>query len=581
MIRTFEKSSLRGIVEALEPRRLLSAVSRPVDLPFRLGVNAPSWWHDEFLSAESDQRIAALASNTDSNTFEIVPTWYMPDKWSNTIAPSATKSVTDAALVHAIQLARSHGLSVILKPHVDVANDAAWRGEITPSNTSSWFASYKNFINHYAQIAKDQGCDMFVVGTELKSMNGSAYTAQWNSVIDGIEAIYSGPLTYAANWDDFKSVKFWNRLDVIGIDQYTPLGSQGGFESVPSVAELVNRWQPIVNDISNWRTQNGFSQHVLLTEIGYETKSDSHRTFFSTSGAYDPAAQQRCYEAATQVWSSQDWMDGLLWWAWTKDPNDTGWSPLNKPAQNVMKFGSVGGTVFNDANGNGVKDAAEVGIAGWTIYLDANNNNQLDASEYSTTTDANGAYTIDRLLVGNYQVRSVIQNGYRKTNPIGTPGYAVSLAAAQNVANQNFAVTSTVVLTGTVYHDANQDQSRGASEIGIGGARVYIDFNNNGTYEAGEPFKTADDNGNFRFGAMLAGTGTIRVEMPPGWIAVMPATGSYSGTVTSGQIVPNVNFGLYALAPTPAPVATGGTVEILHAAAARTGVIDDEIALLL
>jgi homoserine trans-succinylase len=30
-------------------------------------------------------------------------------------------------------------------------------------------------------------------------------------------------LTYAANWDDFDKVPFWNELDYIGIDAYFPL----------------------------------------------------------------------------------------------------------------------------------------------------------------------------------------------------------------------------------------------------------------------------------------------------------------------------------------------------------------------
>ncbi len=41
---------------------------------------------------------------------------------------------------------------------------------------------------------------------------------------------------------------------------------------------------------------------------------------------------------------------------------------------------SIAGNVFEDWDGDGVKDAADVGINGATVYLDANNNGSLDAS---------------------------------------------------------------------------------------------------------------------------------------------------------------------------------------------------------
>jgi SdrD B-like domain len=51
------------------------------------------------------------------------------------------------------------------------------------------------------------------------------------------------------------------------------------------------------------------------------------------------------------------------------------------------------GTKFEDANGNGIKDAGEGPVAGVTIFIDSNQNGTLDAGERSTVTDANGNYT--------------------------------------------------------------------------------------------------------------------------------------------------------------------------------------------
>src|SRR5262249_44126507 len=56
---------------------------------------------------------------------------------------------------------------------------------------------------------------------------------------------------------------------------------------------------------------------------------------------------------------------------------------------------SIQGTIYNDANANGVKDVGEAGVAGWTVFLDLNRNGALDSSEPTAVTDANGQYNLD------------------------------------------------------------------------------------------------------------------------------------------------------------------------------------------
>src|SRR5713101_7283411 len=56
---------------------------------------------------------------------------------------------------------------------------------------------------------------------------------------------------------------------------------------------------------------------------------------------------------------------------------------------------TIQGTVFNDANHNGVFDAGESGVAGWTVFLDVNRNAVVDPGETTRTTDAAGNYFID------------------------------------------------------------------------------------------------------------------------------------------------------------------------------------------
>ena len=67
----------------------------------------------------------------------------------------------------------------------------------------------------------------------------------------------------------------------------------------------------------------------------------------------------------------------------------------------------VTGLVFNDADGDGVKDAGEAGLAGVTMFVDENNNGALDAGERTCVTRSNGAYTL-AMKPGTHTVREVV-----------------------------------------------------------------------------------------------------------------------------------------------------------------------------
>src|SRR5262249_32785070 len=61
----------------------------------------------------------------------------------------------------------------------------------------------------------------------------------------------------------------------------------------------------------------------------------------------------------------------------------------------ILEPTSIQGTVFNDANQNGVVDVGESGRAGWAVVLDLNQNAVIDAGETTTTTDSLGNYFFD------------------------------------------------------------------------------------------------------------------------------------------------------------------------------------------
>lgn len=98
------------------------------------------------------------------------------------------------------------------------------------------------------------------------------------------------------------------------------------------------------------------------------------------------------------------------------------------------KAATIAGNVFNDANGNGKRDAGESGIAGVTIYLDTNNNGHLDSFELSAVTDSQGNYKF-AVPFGTYVVREVVPTGFRIASPAT---YAITLAQGQSSLLNNF-----------------------------------------------------------------------------------------------------------------------------------------------
>jgi hypothetical protein len=65
---------------------------------------------------------------------------------------------------------------------------------------------------------------------------------------------------------------------------------------------------------------------------------------------------------------------------------------------------NLSGRVFDDLNGDGLREGREHWLAGVAVYLDINGNGSADAGEPQTTTGPSGAFTFHKLTAGTYQV---------------------------------------------------------------------------------------------------------------------------------------------------------------------------------
>jgi hypothetical protein len=311
------------------------ALPRAAHADWQRGVSYTGYTAGAYGAAASDASLTRVAQDGNSDV-SIVVTVDMSSPYSSSVAPSAS-TPTDASLLHAMSTARSLGLRVTLKPQIDL-DTGSWRGAIAPVNTSAWFAGYEQLIDHYADLARQGGASMFVVGTELKSMTKPAYTARWQQLIAGVKQRFGGLLTYAANYDEFTQVGFWQALDYIGVDGYWSLGSAND----QPVAALVSAWQQRGYVGALARAAAATGKQVIFTEIGYRSIAGATKqpNQWNSNAAYDMQEQANAYEAVYEAFATQPWFAGLYWWQWPAALPANGWNgdyaPTFKPAESVM-----------------------------------------------------------------------------------------------------------------------------------------------------------------------------------------------------------------------------------------------------
>ena len=284
------------------------------------------------LAAQATSDIAGLGATW----IQLTPTWRMSTATSSTIDNRWT--LTDTALLEAIDLAHSKGLKVLLKPHVD-PQDGTDRWQINPSNRAVWFGSYEQMMTHYATIARQTGVEEFSVGCELASMSGAADRGAWLTVIKAIKTVFSAPLVYAAKADEYTNVSFWDQLNFIGIDAYFPLSTT----PTTDISALEAAWIPIRDQMSAFAV--GAGRRILFTEAGYPSLVGAAVEPWNNQYSSTPSQQEQAaaYEALFATFSGQPWWAGTFWWSWWTDTGVTSRSISRSAASSRSLSYGIGG----------------------------------------------------------------------------------------------------------------------------------------------------------------------------------------------------------------------------------------------
>ncbi len=313
------------------------------------GVSISPRWSTDFGSDSFKQSVRdAVAAH--ANYISLIIPIYQSNPWSTDVQ-RGWNTPTDTSLAAAINFAHSQGLQVNLKPHLETF-DGQWRANINPGDRDSWFTNYTNMIKEFAVIGQANGAEEMTIGTEL--INMATYTSnpdntqRWLKIITDIRAVFTGRLTYSANWGsgDFATetyhIGFWNALDYIGVSGYYNLDTWAN-----DVTSLKDKWAQWESHIRGLNTQYG--KPILFTEIGYRSVDNAHREPWNSyvGGGVNLQEQVNSYEAMFSFWNDRSYIAGVQLWDWSSDPNaggssDWGYTPQNKPALETIKnwFGS-------------------------------------------------------------------------------------------------------------------------------------------------------------------------------------------------------------------------------------------------
>lgn len=240
-----------------------------------------------------------------------------------------------------IQMLQKNGIKVMLKPQIWI-----WRGEFTGTlkmqTEEDWKkleASYEDFMLAYAALAEETNIELLCIGTELEQFveNRPEF---WKRLIEKVRAVYSGKLTYAANWDEYPRTTFWEDLDFIGIDAYFPLSE----ERTPTVAQLREGWQKHKYKMTTLSKEK--EKPIIFTEYGYRSMDYTAKKPWLVDRNEENVnllGQVNAKKAIFEEFWGEDWFAGGYVWKWfiahekAGGGNDNRFTPQNKPAQEVIR----------------------------------------------------------------------------------------------------------------------------------------------------------------------------------------------------------------------------------------------------
>lgn len=276
--------------------------------------------------------LETLKNRLNADFIILVPNGLQENAQSEEICYTSVATVGDEELVEMIQFAKKIGLRVALKPTANCKN-GTWRAHINffdeevhcEPKWSKWFKSYTDFQLHYAKIAEETGCEMFIAGCEM--VMSERREMEWRKLMADIKTVYSGLVSYNTDKYQEHNVKWWDAVDVISSSGYYPLGD----------------WEKELDRIE--KVVKKFNKPFFFAETGCMSVEGSPAVpnDWSVEGEVNVQAQAEWYEDMIKAISKRDWVLGMALWDWPAKQyaretahKQKGYNIYGKPAEKVV-----------------------------------------------------------------------------------------------------------------------------------------------------------------------------------------------------------------------------------------------------
>lgn len=222
--------------------------------------------------------------------------------------------------------------------------------------------------------------------------------------------------------------------------------------------------------------------------------------------------------------------------------------------------GSIGDRIWLDSDGDGVQDAGEPGLAGISLNL-------LNSAGHvigTTISDATGRYSFSNLNPDNYRVQVQLPPNYSFSPQTNTADNANGVATRELGSDVNQTTGQSYLISITSGENENNIDIglvyNTPTLLGAIGNAVWLDNNNNGVQNSGEPGISGvlvtlynnignpvratytNANGEYLFTDLPFGTYSVGFSLPPG-MNFSPANQGGNDNIDSDPATSGLNFG--------------------------------------
>lgn len=294
---------------------------------------APFQRKGTFTKKETKESFDYMLEHTKANFVIFAPSGLQNTAQSEEICYTSSATFSDEELREMIRYAKKKGVGVALKPTVNCKN-GVWRAYISfferdvvcEPKWSNWFHSYTDFQIHYAKIAKEEQCEMFIAGCEMVMTEHRE--TEWRHLLAKIREVYDGLLSYNTDKYQEENISWWDAVDVISSSGYYP----------------IDDWERQLDRIE--KVVNQYKKPFFFAEAGCMSREGSKYVpnNWGLQGKQRLEEQVEWYEAMFLACEKRNWMKGFAMWDWKPIMNteqeakkDDGYEICKKPVQEVIR----------------------------------------------------------------------------------------------------------------------------------------------------------------------------------------------------------------------------------------------------